>query len=1086
MDARAPKPSILLWYKDAVIYQLHVKSFFDSNDDGIGDFPGLTAKLDYIERLGVTTLWLLPFYPSPRRDDGYDIADYTDVHPDYGTMDDVRAFIDEAHSRGIRVITELVINHTSDQHAWFQRARRAPAGSPERDFYVWSDTDQKYLGTRIIFLDTEKSNWTWDPVANAYFWHRFYSHQPDLNFDNPLVLQEILKVMEFWLDLGIDGLRLDAVPYLVERDGTNNENLPETHTILKRIRAALDAKYPGRMLLAEANQWPEDTQEYFGEEDECHMAFHFPLMPRMYMAIAKEDRFPITDIMRQTPQIPRDLPMGDLPAQPRRTHARNGHRQRARLSVGSLRIRSARAHQSRHPPPPGAAARTRSAPHGTDEFAAAVDARHAGRLLRRRNRHGRQHPSRRSRRRAHADAMVARSQRRIFARRCRTARAAARSPIRCTATRRSTSNRRRATRIRCSTGCGACSRCAASIRCSDAARCEFLYPRNRKVFAYLRRDENETILCVANLARSPQAVELDLREFNGRVPIEMTGGSAFPPIGELTYLLTLPPYGFYWFELQHRRQRAGMARRAAGNVERIRHARRSPRHGRHRERRDARATRSATYCPVICRRGAGSRRKTARVDEVKLTPIAALDNTPEAPVLFRVSARFGDEEQHYLLPLGLDAGKTRTSPCSREQLALANVRRTSRMGVLTDAFAIPAFARILIDLLARNATVTSGEATTAFPRRTRCGSRQVSSTRRSAGCRPSSRTVRSFTTIASCSSCCAVRNPACSPKRKWDASCAVKASRTSRRSSAKSSIGDGDGRDDHRHPQRLRAQPGRRVAIHARLSEPARSTNTSSPRRPNRGDDEFFAEYNAFAAAIGRALGEVHRALAAPSDDPAFAPETRDRRQTSNGWRDHALAEIDRAFAMLDGAKSSPAIDELVVAPARATSASDRQRARAASRRRGDQDAHPRRFPSRPGARLERRRDHRRLRRRTARAARAAPRQNQSAARRRRTAAFAPLRRRLRSARATTRGSRRRCARRATRCSHASCARRSRRSSPPTKRSLGVDDIDESLLTLFVIEKAAYELCYELANRPDWVHVPLRGLIEIIDTETRA
>lgn len=292
------------WYKDAVIYQLHVKSFLDSNNDGIGDFPGLISRLPYIAELGINTIWLLPFYPSPRKDDGYDIAEYTAVHPEYGTLDDVKKLIDEAHRLGIRVITELVINHTSDQHAWFQRARLAPPGSPERDFYVWSDTDQKYDGTRVIFIDSLRSNWTWDPEANAYFWHRFYSHQPDLNFDNPAVLEAVLGVMHFWLDLGIDGLRLDAVPYLVEREGTNNENLPETHEVLKKIRAEIDRAYPGRMLLAEANQWPEDTKEYFGQGDECHMAFHFPLMPRMYMALAREDRFPITDIMRQTPQIP--------------------------------------------------------------------------------------------------------------------------------------------------------------------------------------------------------------------------------------------------------------------------------------------------------------------------------------------------------------------------------------------------------------------------------------------------------------------------------------------------------------------------------------------------------------------------------------------------------------------------------------------------------------------------------------------------------------------------------------------------------------------------------------------------------------
>ncbi len=304
--ARAAVTEDRLWYKDAIIYQLHVKSFFDANNDGVGDFAGLLSKLDYIAALGVSAIWLLPFYPSPLLDDGYDIADYRGVHPDYGTLHDVKRFIHAAHQRGIRVITELVVNHTSIQHPWFERARHAKPGSVYRDFYVWSDTDQKYAGTRVIFVDTERSNWTWDSVAGAYYWHRFYSHQPDLNFDNPRVLKEVLAVLRFWADLGVDGLRLDAVPYLVEREGTNNENLPETHAVLKQIRAEIDAHYPDRMLLAEANQWPEDTKEYFGEGDgdECHMAFHFPLMPRMYMAIAREDRFPITDIMRQTPDIP--------------------------------------------------------------------------------------------------------------------------------------------------------------------------------------------------------------------------------------------------------------------------------------------------------------------------------------------------------------------------------------------------------------------------------------------------------------------------------------------------------------------------------------------------------------------------------------------------------------------------------------------------------------------------------------------------------------------------------------------------------------------------------------------------------------
>ncbi len=292
------------WYKDAVIYQVHVKAFHDSNSDGIGDFRGLTEKLDYLQDLGVTALWLLPFYPSPLRDDGYDIASYTDVHPSYGTLNDFRAFLREAHRRDLRVITELVINHTSDQHPWFQRARRAKPGSRARNFYVWSDSPDRYAEARIIFKDFERSNWSWDAEANQYYWHRFYSHQPDLNFENPDVHKAVLSAMDFWLGMGVDGLRLDAVPYLYEREGTNCENLPETHAFLRKLRQHVDDNHPGRMLLAEANQWPEDAVAYFGDGDECNMAFHFPVMPRLFMAVQMEDRFPIVDIMQQTPAIP--------------------------------------------------------------------------------------------------------------------------------------------------------------------------------------------------------------------------------------------------------------------------------------------------------------------------------------------------------------------------------------------------------------------------------------------------------------------------------------------------------------------------------------------------------------------------------------------------------------------------------------------------------------------------------------------------------------------------------------------------------------------------------------------------------------
>jgi maltose alpha-D-glucosyltransferase/alpha-amylase len=292
------------WYKDAIIYEVHIRSFYDSNGDGIGDLRGLIAKLPYLEELGVTVVWLLPFYPSPLRDEGYDIADYLSINPDFGTLNDFKEFLREAHRRGIRVITELVLNHTSDQHAWFQRARRAQPGSAWRNYYVWSDTPDKYREARIIFKDFESSNWTWDQMANAYYWHRFYSHQPDLNFDNPRVHAAMFRIIDHWLAMGVDGFRLDAVPYLYEREGTICENLPEAHAFLRKLRAHLDGRYADRAFLAEANQWPEDAAAYFGEGDECHMAFHFPLMPRMFMALQMEDRFPIIDILQQTPRIP--------------------------------------------------------------------------------------------------------------------------------------------------------------------------------------------------------------------------------------------------------------------------------------------------------------------------------------------------------------------------------------------------------------------------------------------------------------------------------------------------------------------------------------------------------------------------------------------------------------------------------------------------------------------------------------------------------------------------------------------------------------------------------------------------------------
>jgi len=544
----AAPPSDPLWYKDAIIYQLHVKAFFDASDDGIGDFQGLTRKLDYLKDLGVTALWLLPFYPSPLRDDGYDIADYRSINPAYGTQADFRAFVRAAHARGLRVITELVINHTSDQHPWFQRARHARRGSVWRNFYVWSDTDKKFAGTRIIFLDTEKSNWAWDPVAQQYYWHRFYSHQPDLNFDNPRVVREVLNVMRYWLDMGVDGMRLDAVPYLIEREGTSSENLPETHAILRQLRGALDRRYGDRMLLAEANQWPEDVLQYFGEGDECHMAFHFPLMPRIFMAVATEDRHPITDIMRQTPDIPTNCQWAvflrnhdeltlEMVTDRERDYLWNYYAtdKRMRLNLGIRRRLAPLMENDRRRlellsglmfSMPGTPVMYYGDEIGMGDniFLGDRDGvrtpmqwspdRNAG--------FSRADP---------AQLYLPPIMDPVYGYQAVNVEAQARSPSsQLNWTKRLIAVRK-------------------ARRAFGRGDLRFLYPSNRKVLAFLRSLPDETILCVFNLSRAPQAVELDLSGFNGHVPLELGGRSAFPRIGELPYLLSLPGHGFYWFLL---------------------------------------------------------------------------------------------------------------------------------------------------------------------------------------------------------------------------------------------------------------------------------------------------------------------------------------------------------------------------------------------------------------------------------------------------------------------------------------------------------------------------------------------------------
>jgi maltose alpha-D-glucosyltransferase/alpha-amylase len=537
-----------LWYKDAVIYQVHVRAFYDSSGDGNGDFRGLAQKLDYLQDLGISAIWLMPFFPSPLRDDGYDISDYRSVNPTYGALDDFKAFLAAAHQRNIRVIIEMVLNHTSDQHPWFQESRSS-RDNPRRDWYVWSDTDSKYKGTRIIFLDTELSNWAWDPVSKQYYWHRFFGHQPDLNYDNPQVREEMWSIMKFWLEMGVDGFRLDAVPYLMEREGTNCENLPETHGVIKELRARVDKEYPGRMLLAEANQWPADLSAYFGTGDEFHMAFHFPLMPRMFMGVKLEDRKPITEILKQTPSIPdpcqwclflrnHDELTLEMVTDMERDYMYDEYAKEKgmRLNLGIRRRLAPLLDNDRRKIElmngmlmslPG----TPIIYYG-DEIG-------MGDNINLGDRNGVRTPmqwdggwnggfSPADPEMLYSPLMLnpvygyqainVQSQKRfdhsLLSWMKRLIRIKKTNPV------------------------------------LGRGSIEFLYPANHRVLAYTRKLGNETILVVNNLSSKAQAVELDLKNYRGNILVEMFGRNIFPRIGELPYLLTLGPYQFYWFRLR--------------------------------------------------------------------------------------------------------------------------------------------------------------------------------------------------------------------------------------------------------------------------------------------------------------------------------------------------------------------------------------------------------------------------------------------------------------------------------------------------------------------------------------------------------
>jgi maltose alpha-D-glucosyltransferase/alpha-amylase len=700
-----------LWYKDAIFYEVRVRSFYDSGGDGIGDFPGLTAKLDYLQRLGVTTLWLLPFYPSPLRDDGYDISDYMDVHPDCGTLHDFRAFLKEAHRRGLHVVTELVLNHTSDQHPWFQRARRASAGSPAREFYVWSDTSDRYRQARVIFSDFEISNWSWDPVAKAYYWHRFYAHQPNLNFDNPAVQEAIFEVVDFWLGMGVDGLRLDAVPYLYQREGTSCENLPAVHELLRKLRKHVDDKYANRMLLAEANQWPEDAVAYLDEGKECHMAFHFPLMPRMFMAVRMEDRFPITDVWAQTPEI--------HPACQWALFLRNHDELTLEMVTDEERDYMYRAYAQENRMRVNLGIRRRLAPllgnnRRTIELNNALlfslpgtpviyygDEIGMGDNVYLGDRDGVRTPMQWSGDR-NAGFSTANPQRLIlpvvidYEYHYQTVNVEAQEQNRHSTLwwmRRLIALRRQ-------------------YKAFGRGAIEFLHPENAHVLAFIRSYEDEQILVVANLSRFVQYAELDLSRFRGMVPTELFGQNQFPAVTEHPYFITLGPHVFLWFQIAPPRAGTGQAAdlkpyerprwRMTGSLEAMLDGR-----GR------ANLERAMTaYLPH-------ARWFRGKARELKSTAIAAswpMGNGAGGACIALVNAEFahGDPET-YVMPLGIATGEKAADLRARfPERAIADVDLASRSGaqdgLIHDATLDPAFCNSMLEAIVRGRHIRAGDA----------------------------------------------------------------------------------------------------------------------------------------------------------------------------------------------------------------------------------------------------------------------------------------------------------------------------------------------------------------------------------------
>ncbi|MBT2339361.1 MULTISPECIES: maltose alpha-D-glucosyltransferase [Pseudomonas] len=897
-----------LWYKDAVIYQVHVKSFFDSNNDGIGDFPGLIEKLDYIADLGVNTIWLLPFYPSPRRDDGYDIAEYRGVSPDYGTMADARRFIAEAHKRNLRVITELVINHTSDQHPWFQRARKAKPGSAARDFYVWSDDDHKYDGTRIIFLDTEKSNWTWDPVAGQYFWHRFYSHQPDLNFDNPQVIKAVLSVMRYWLDMGIDGLRLDAIPYLIERDGTNNENLPETHDVLKLIRAEIDANYPDRMLLAEANQWPEDTQLYFGDVDaqglngdECHMAFHFPLMPRMYMALAQEDRFPITDILRQTPEIPANCQWAiflrnhdeltlEMVTDKERDYLWNYYAadRRARINLGIRRRLAPLMERDRRRVEllnslllsmPG----TPTLYYG-DEIGMG-DNIYLG------DRDGVRTPMQWSIDRnggfSRADPAslvlppIMDPQYGYQSVNVETQAGDPHSLLNWT---------RRMLAVR------------KQSKAFGRGTLKMLSPSNRRILAYTREytgpdGKHEIILCVANVSRSAQAAELDLSAYAGMVPVEMLGGNAFPPIGQLNFLLTLAPYGFYWFALAAENQMPSWHVEPAQSLpdfttlvlkKRLEELLEAP----------SRTTLEQTILPNWLQKRRWFAGKDSAIEKVDIV-YGVRFGDPQHPVLLsEIDVTSGGQTLRYQLPFGLLA-EDQLGSALPQQLALSRVRRVRQVGFITDAFSLESFVRSVLRSMQAGAVLPCKDGELRFEPAEGLAALNL-------GDEPE---VRYLSAEQSNSSVVVggnlvlklIRKVASGVHPELEMSAYLTAAGFSNISPLLGSVirRDAQGEDALLMiAQGYLSNQGDAWEWTQNNLERALRDELADAVSEQEQHYNALGELKDFAGMLGQRLGEMHQALAQPTDDPDFAPQATNAKQAQAIGKDVA-AQVENALRLL-------------------------------------------------------------------------------------------------------------------------------------------------------------------------------------------